>query len=58
MEEEYIYEIVSCCEKMKNHNEMGIYVLDEGDYRTVDLDGITLIYCPFCGRKIEFIKGK
>lgn len=56
MKEEYIYEVVFCCEEMKNHNEIGIYVLEEGDHGVVDLDGVTLIYCPFCGKKIEVIK--
>ena len=49
-------EIKVCCDEMKNHNELGIYLIETEDGWELDYDGLLLRYCPFCGKKIKVKK--
>ena len=43
-----------CCNLTKNHNQLGIYLIEYENVWELDYDGLTLHYCPNCGKKIEF----
>ena len=62
MKIKYINEVEYCCKEMEDKMYLNLFYYDDGKlllndthYLKDKIEEISLIYCPFCGKKIEFI---